>query len=119
MSKAKKRRSPLQYYRWICYVHYIRKKEELNEIFSHIEEDSGEQTLKEHLINVADLSAEFAKSFDCYDWGYCCGMLHDIGNIPRNFSNAWQAAIYVLTILPLEQNYAMKQAACMAFLVTV
>ena len=29
---------------------------------AHIAEDSGEQTLKEHLTNVADLSAEFAKA---------------------------------------------------------
>ena len=52
---------------------------------AHIAEDSGEQTLKEHLTNVADLSAEFAKAFGCYDWGYCCGMLHDIGKYSKEF----------------------------------
>ena len=52
---------------------------------AHIEAEAGEQELKDHLINVANVSAEFAKVFGCYDWGYCCGMLHDIGKYSIEF----------------------------------
>ena len=37
------------------------------------------QTIKEHLEGTAKLSGEFAEKFGKQDWGYCCGMLHDIG----------------------------------------
>ena len=47
---------------------------------AHITEDGTcAQTVKEHLEGTAQLSAEFAKVFGCEEWGYCCGMLHDIG----------------------------------------
>ena len=38
-----------------------------------------EQTVKEHLTGTAKLASEFAGKFGKADWGYCCGMLHDIG----------------------------------------
>jgi len=37
------------------------------------------QTVKEHLEGTAVLSGEFASRFGKRDWGYCCGLLHDIG----------------------------------------
>ena len=38
-----------------------------------------EQTIKEHLIGTATLAGQFAEKFGSKDWGYCGGMLHDIG----------------------------------------
>lgn len=52
--------------------------------------DGGrEQTLKEHLEGTARLAGAFAKEFGKEDWGYCCGMLHDIGK----YSEAFQQRI--------------------------
>lgn len=38
-----------------------------------------EQTIKEHLFHTAELAGQFAGRFGNADWGYCAGMLHDIG----------------------------------------
>ena len=47
---------------------------------AHISDDKlREQTIREHLEGVAKLSAEFAASFDSEEWGYGCGLVHDIG----------------------------------------
>ena len=43
------------------------------------------QTIKEHLEGTAKLSGEFAEKFGKQDWGYCCGMLHDIGKYSMDF----------------------------------
>ena len=47
--------------------------------------NQGVQTIKEHLIGTAELSGEFAAKFGKQDWGYCCGMLHDIGKYAADF----------------------------------
>lgn len=53
---------------------------------AHISEDKiREQTILEHLEGTAELSGKFAKSFGYEDWGYCCGMLHDIGKYSEKF----------------------------------
>ena len=44
-----------------------------------------EQTVKEHLTGTAKLASEFAGKFGKADWGYCCGMLHDIGKYSKEF----------------------------------
>ena len=43
------------------------------------------QTMKEHLIGTAELASRFAESFGKSDWGYCCGILHDIGKYSLAF----------------------------------
>ena len=43
------------------------------------------QTLKEHLEGTAQLASEFAAKFGKEEWGYCCGMLHDIGKYSSEF----------------------------------
>lgn len=64
--------------------------EESKSYLAHITEDGAcVQTVKEHLEGTAQLSAEFAKVFGCEEWGYCCGMLHDIGK----YSDAFQKHI--------------------------
>lgn len=55
------------------------------EYLAHINKNGEEQFLKEHLENTADLCAEFADKFGVYDWGYCCGLLHDIGKYSQEF----------------------------------
>ena len=52
---------------------------------AHKREDGITQSLKEHLENTAQLAGKFAKEFDAYDWGYCAGMLHDIGKYSDEF----------------------------------
>lgn len=58
------------------------------EYIAHIAQDRI-QTIKQHLYGTADLAACFADRFGKRDWGYCCGMLHDIGK----YSDAFQDKI--------------------------
>lgn len=45
------------------------------------------QTIKEHLDGTALLAGRFADKFGKKDWGYYCGMLHDIGKYSLAFQN--------------------------------
>ncbi|MGN1131512.1 MAG: CRISPR-associated endonuclease Cas3'', partial [Ruminococcus sp.] len=49
------------------------------------ETDNREQPLTEHLENVADLSAEFAKCVNMSEYAELIGMLHDIGKYSERF----------------------------------
>lgn len=49
-----------------------------------------EQSLKDHLYGTAKLSGEFAEKFGKGDWGYCCGLLHDIGKYSVEFQKKIQ-----------------------------
>ena len=49
-----------------------------------------EQSIKEHLEGTAERAGEFAEKFGKKEWGYCCGMLHDIGNIRKNFRERYR-----------------------------
>lgn len=53
----------------------------------YIAHSDGErvQTLKEHLEGTARLAEAFASWFGKGDWGYCCGLLHDIGKYSDDF----------------------------------
>lgn len=54
------------------------------EYLAHI---NGErkQSIKDHLCGTAELASRFAERFGKADWGYCCGMLHDIGKYSLAF----------------------------------
>ncbi len=53
---------------------------------AHISEDkTREQSIKSHLQGTALLAKEFAEEFGYGDWGYFCGMLHDIGKYSDKF----------------------------------
>lgn len=53
---------------------------------AHISEDGiREQTVLEHSRNVAELAGKFADRFHAGSWGYCCGMMHDIGKHSQAF----------------------------------
>ena len=43
------------------------------------------QSVQEHLTRTAYLAGNFAGRFGKEDWGYCCGMLHDIGKYSAAF----------------------------------
>lgn len=43
------------------------------------------QTIKDHLTGTAKLAGNFASKFGKENWGYCCGMLHDMVNIRISF----------------------------------
>ncbi len=48
------------------------------------------QGLKEHLLNVARLAAQFAKAFDSESWGHCAGLCDDTAKHPVEF---WERLI--------------------------
>lgn len=56
------------------------------EYLAHISEERR-QSVKEHLCETAELAGKFAESFGKEDWGYFCGMLHDIGKYSLAFQD--------------------------------
>lgn len=53
---------------------------------AHISKDKlREQTLLEHLTQTAELAGDFASAFGCREWGYGCGLLHDLGKYSAAF----------------------------------
>ena len=48
------------------------------------------QTVKEHLEGTAERAGNFAEKFGKREWGYCCGMLHDIGKYSKEFQKKIQ-----------------------------
>lgn len=52
---------------------------------AHINDKGKEQLLRDHLENSAILCGQFAEQFGAYEWGYCCGLLHDIGKYSQKF----------------------------------
>ena len=56
------------------------------EYFAHIE-GKRTQTMREHLYGTAKLAGEFAGRFGKEEWGYCCGLLHDIGKYSEAFQD--------------------------------
>lgn len=56
------------------------------EYLAHISDDKKRrQSIKEHLEGTACLAEKFAGEFGKGEWGYCCGMLHDIGKYSQAF----------------------------------
>ena len=52
------------------------------------------QTVKEHLYGTAELAGSFAEKFGKKEWGYCCGMLHDLGKYSKEFQRKIQNACW-------------------------
>ena len=48
-------------------------------------EKEREQLLLDHLTGTAEKAKKFAEVFGKGDWGYCCGMLHDLGKYSDKF----------------------------------
>lgn len=54
--------------------------------YAHISIDkTRKQTIKEHCEGTAKLAAQFAKAFECEQWGYNIGIVHDIGKYSKAF----------------------------------
>ena len=53
---------------------------------AHISQDqTREQTIAAHCHGTAHLAGDFASSFKCKEWGYGCGLIHDIGKYSEKF----------------------------------
>lgn len=48
------------------------------------------QSVKEHLKGTAERAGDFAEKFGKREWGYCCGMMHDIGKYSKEFQKKIQ-----------------------------
>jgi len=59
----------------------------LSDYIARRAEDKREQALSEHLHGTAERAAEFASAFGAREWGYLCGLLHDIGKYSEAFQN--------------------------------
>lgn len=59
----------------------------MKKYIAHISDDNREQLLKDHLENVANLSASFAKAFNAEDIAYFIGLYHDIGKYSNEFQD--------------------------------
>ncbi|NLM08855.1 MAG: CRISPR-associated endonuclease Cas3'', partial [Clostridiales Family XIII bacterium] len=58
----------------------------MREIYAaHIRDDEIIQTNKEHLEGTAVLARCFAERFGSGEFGYLCGILHDIGKYSKQF----------------------------------
>lgn len=73
---------------------------------AHTHEIYGNQTIKEHLCQTAELAASFAKSFDAQEDGHFVGFYHDIGK----FSDAFQKRIRGASIKTNHSNAGAKEA---------
>lgn len=58
---------------------------EKNKTYIAHKESERIQTVKEHLQGTANLAGDFAGRFGKSQWGYCCGMLHDVGKYSIDF----------------------------------
>lgn len=65
------------------------------EYYAHIDNER-KQTVKEHLQGTAELAKEFASEFGNGDWGYCCGLLHDIGKYSEKFQKKIQNGLDIM-----------------------
>lgn len=86
------------------------------EYFAHIERKRT-QTMREHLYATAELAGEFAGQFGKEEWGYCCGLLHDIGKYSEAFqdkirNNSDRRVDQFLLLVP---EYAKKRAGYIHF----
>lgn len=52
---------------------------------AHIREDGAIQSVHDHLEGTAKLAGKFANEFGCGDYGYLCGLMHDIGKYSKRF----------------------------------
>ncbi|NLO85172.1 MAG: CRISPR-associated helicase Cas3' [Clostridiales bacterium] len=73
---------------------------------AHVHEIYGNQTIKDHLNQTAELAASFAKSFDAEADGYYAGLMHDIGK----YSDAFQRRIRGASIRTNHSNAGAKEA---------
>lgn len=54
---------------------------------AHTGEDGVDQPLLDHLQKTAGMCRRFAEAFQAGAWGECCGLLHDVGKISKEFQD--------------------------------
>ena len=60
---------------------------------AHKNDKNEEQSLKQHLENVAERCGTYADAFGAREWGYCCGLLHDVGKYSQKFQRRIQGSM--------------------------
>lgn len=85
----------------------------------HKSVDGREQALSEHLRNTAEMAGEFASCFDCHDWGYACGLMHDIGKYSAEFQKRIRGAEHHVDhstagAVEMKNNKCFPAAYCIA-----
>ena len=58
-----------------------------SEFVSHVSKDGRIERVVDHLREVAEMAAEFARPFGAEKWAYLAGMAHDIGKYSAEFQN--------------------------------
>lgn len=67
-------------------ITFIINEKRMPMYFARIKPDGNQkQTIIDHLTGTAETAAEFADVFGCREWGYSCGLLHDIGKYSDKF----------------------------------
>ncbi|HCC07893.1 MAG TPA: CRISPR-associated endonuclease Cas3'' [Clostridiales bacterium] len=63
--------------------------------FAHSSENKEKpwQTINEHLSKTAQISSNYAKKFNAGDFGYTCGMFHDLGKYSYEFQRKLQGEV--------------------------
>ena len=74
---------------WGMFVIMKKKGGTFMKYLAHVDRNR-EQSVKEHLEGTAQLAEEFAGKFGNGEWGYCCGLLHDIGKYSDRFQRKIQ-----------------------------
>ncbi len=72
---------------WLCKNIFV-EMADYNRYYAHSLRNRPQaewQPLKEHLLNVAEITKKFAESFNAGEWGYVAGLLHDIGKYSQEF----------------------------------
>lgn len=66
------------------------------------------QTVKEHLEGTAERAGNFAEKFGKREWGYCCGMLHDIGKYSKEFQKKYRRIQMIKWIMLRQELRSVK-----------
>ena len=58
---------------------------DIPQFVSHVSDDGRYESVRQHLLEVADMAKEFADAFGAGEWAYYAGLYHDIGKYSKEF----------------------------------
>lgn len=70
--------------RWERMKYYAHSSEDITKLW---------QTIEEHLKHTAKIAGDYASKFNAEEFGYVCGILHDLGKYSQKFQQKLQGAI--------------------------